>query len=157
MDYQSERGGRVVFQDIAKPPSMEWGSPLEAMEAVLELEKTVGLSGVFYILGHKFLQQHRRLLVVGNFFYTCRSQIFAGASCNLTLFRSYPGTLKNKESKKYLDCGQCCGFGSLRCGSGSASCFSLFCGSGSYLSLGIRTFQFDADLVWTLQCSKMTL
>jgi ferritin len=60
MDYQSERGGRVVFQDIAKPLSMEWGSPLEAMEAVLELEKTVGLS--VYIVDHKFLHQHRRLL-----------------------------------------------------------------------------------------------
>jgi ferritin len=42
MDYQAERGGKVVFQDIAKPTTMEWGSPLQAMEAVLELEKTVG-------------------------------------------------------------------------------------------------------------------
>ena len=44
MDYQTERGGRVVFQDIAKPTSMEWGSPLQAMEATLELEKTVNQS-----------------------------------------------------------------------------------------------------------------
>jgi len=44
MEYQSKRGGRVVFQDIAKPSSMEWGSPLEAMEAALELEKTVNQS-----------------------------------------------------------------------------------------------------------------
>jgi ferritin len=68
MDYQSERGGRVVFQDIAKPLSMEWGSPLEAMEAVLELEKTVSLSSVvkefFLHCYHKFLHgdQHRRIL-----------------------------------------------------------------------------------------------
>merc|ERR1712179_366185 len=41
MEYQAKRGGRVVFQDIAKPSSMEWGTPLEAMEAALELEKTV--------------------------------------------------------------------------------------------------------------------
>ena len=41
---QAERGGRVVFQDIAKPTSMEWGSPLQAMEATLELEKTVNQS-----------------------------------------------------------------------------------------------------------------
>merc|ERR1712002_387897 len=40
MDYQNQRGGKVVFQDIAKPSSMEWGSPLDAMEAALELEKT---------------------------------------------------------------------------------------------------------------------
>merc|ERR1711974_330564 len=33
MEYQTKRGGRVVFQDIAKPTTMEWGTPLEAMEA----------------------------------------------------------------------------------------------------------------------------
>merc|ERR1712080_568415 len=44
MEYQTKRGGRVVFQDIAKPSSTEWGSPAEAMEAALELEKTVNQS-----------------------------------------------------------------------------------------------------------------
>merc|ERR1712080_773094 len=44
MEYQTKRGGRVVFRDIAKPSSMEWGSPAEAMEAALELEKTVNQS-----------------------------------------------------------------------------------------------------------------
>merc|ERR1712080_490098 len=44
MEYQTKRGGRVVFQDIAKPSRMEWGSPAEAMEAALELEKTVNQS-----------------------------------------------------------------------------------------------------------------
>merc|ERR1711970_1434520 len=44
MDYQNQRGGKGVFQDIAKPSSMEWGSPLDAMEAALELEKTVNQS-----------------------------------------------------------------------------------------------------------------
>merc|ERR1711970_657652 len=44
MEYQTKRGGRDVFQDIAKPTTMEWGTPLEAMEAVLELEKTVNQS-----------------------------------------------------------------------------------------------------------------
>merc|ERR1712082_500540 len=44
MNYQSKRGGRVVFQDIAKPNTMEWGTPLQAMEAALELEKTVNQS-----------------------------------------------------------------------------------------------------------------
>merc|ERR1712228_576309 len=33
MEYQAKRGGRVVFQDIAKPSSSEWGTPLQAMEA----------------------------------------------------------------------------------------------------------------------------
>merc|ERR1719394_984986 len=44
MEYQTKRGGRVVFQDIAKPTTMDWGSPMEAMEAALELEKTVNQS-----------------------------------------------------------------------------------------------------------------
>merc|ERR1711997_291003 len=44
MEYQTKRGGRVAFQDIAKPTTMEWGTPLEAMEAALELEKTVNQS-----------------------------------------------------------------------------------------------------------------
>ena len=44
MEYQTKRGGGVVFQDIAKPTTMEWGTPLEAMEAALELEKTVNQS-----------------------------------------------------------------------------------------------------------------
>merc|ERR1712233_291528 len=44
MEYQAKRGGRVVFQDIAKPTTREWGTPLEAMEAALELEKTVNQS-----------------------------------------------------------------------------------------------------------------
>ena len=44
MEYQNKRGGRVVFQDVAKPTTMEWGTPLEAMEAALELEKTVNQS-----------------------------------------------------------------------------------------------------------------
>merc|ERR1719250_520383 len=33
MEYQAKRGGRVVFQDIARPSTMEWGTPVEAMEA----------------------------------------------------------------------------------------------------------------------------
>merc|ERR1712002_607323 len=41
MEYQVKRGGKVVLQDISKPTRMEWGTPVEAMTAVLELEKTV--------------------------------------------------------------------------------------------------------------------
>ena len=41
MEYQTKRGGKVVLQDITKPTRMEWGTPLEAMTAVLELEKVV--------------------------------------------------------------------------------------------------------------------
>jgi len=44
MDYQTSRGGRVVFQDINKPNPSEWGTPLDAVEAALELEKTVNQS-----------------------------------------------------------------------------------------------------------------
>merc|ERR1711872_235365 len=41
MEYQAKRGGKVVLQDISKPSRMDWGTPLEAINAVLELEKTV--------------------------------------------------------------------------------------------------------------------
>merc|ERR1712200_324121 len=44
MEYQANRGGKVVFKDISKPNQMEWGSPLDAMKAALELEKTVNQS-----------------------------------------------------------------------------------------------------------------
>merc|ERR1712200_342413 len=40
MEYQTKRGGRTVFQDISKPTTMEWGTPLQAMLGALELEKT---------------------------------------------------------------------------------------------------------------------
>merc|ERR1712012_335657 len=44
MEYQTKRGGRTVFQDISKPTTMEWGTPLQAMLDALELEKTVNQS-----------------------------------------------------------------------------------------------------------------
>ncbi|CAG0887723.1 unnamed protein product [Cyprideis torosa] len=44
IDYQNSRGGRVVLNPIEKPSRDEWGSPLEAMNAALELEKTVNQS-----------------------------------------------------------------------------------------------------------------
>jgi len=43
-DYQAKRGGRVVYADISKPNTSEWGTPLDAAEAALELEKTVNKS-----------------------------------------------------------------------------------------------------------------
>merc|ERR1712106_525231 len=62
MDYQSKRGGKVVFQDIAKPSSSEWGTPLQAMEAALELEKTVGFSDVFICILSSIFQVNQSLL-----------------------------------------------------------------------------------------------
>ena len=46
--YQNKRGGKVVFQDIAKPSTTEWGTPVDALEAALELEKTVSFQNNFY-------------------------------------------------------------------------------------------------------------
>merc|ERR1712121_531649 len=40
IDYQTMRGGRVVFREIAKPTLDDWGTALEAVEATLELERT---------------------------------------------------------------------------------------------------------------------
>ncbi|KAH7954834.1 hypothetical protein HPB49_021974 [Dermacentor silvarum] len=44
MKYQNMRGGRVVLQPIQKPAQDEWGAGLDAMQAALELEKTVNQS-----------------------------------------------------------------------------------------------------------------
>lgn len=41
---QNSRGGRIVLQDVTKPAQDEWGTALEAIEAALELEKTVNQS-----------------------------------------------------------------------------------------------------------------
>ena len=41
MEYQTKRGGRVVLQNITKPTVMEWGTALEAMAAVFDMEKAV--------------------------------------------------------------------------------------------------------------------
>uniref|UniRef100_A0A8C5R2Q0 Ferritin n=1 Tax=Leptobrachium leishanense TaxID=445787 RepID=A0A8C5R2Q0_9ANUR len=41
MKYQNKRGGRIVLQDLKKPERDEWINTLEAMQAALQLEKTV--------------------------------------------------------------------------------------------------------------------
>ena len=41
MKFQVQRGGRVQLSDIKKPAKDEWGTGLDAMQAALELEKTV--------------------------------------------------------------------------------------------------------------------
>ncbi|CAG0914921.1 unnamed protein product [Notodromas monacha] len=44
IDYQNQRGGRVVLNPIDKPNRDEWGSGLDALIAALDLEKTVNKS-----------------------------------------------------------------------------------------------------------------
>jgi len=44
MKYQNSRGGRLVFQPVAKPTKMEWASGLEALEDALALEREVNES-----------------------------------------------------------------------------------------------------------------
>ncbi|CDS36685.1 ferritin [Echinococcus multilocularis] len=44
MRYQCGRGGRIVYQDIAKPQTTEWASGLEAMEMALKIEHEVNES-----------------------------------------------------------------------------------------------------------------
>merc|ERR1712098_1046311 len=55
IDYQTMMGGRVVFREIAKPSMDEWGTALEAVEATLELEKTVNES---LLVMHKTADDH---------------------------------------------------------------------------------------------------
>jgi len=41
MAYQNKRGGTIVLLDVQKPSQQTWGSPLEAHQAALQLEKDV--------------------------------------------------------------------------------------------------------------------
>ncbi len=44
MKYQNKRGGTVVLKQVEKPEKDTWGSGLEALEAALQLEKSVNQS-----------------------------------------------------------------------------------------------------------------
>jgi ferritin heavy chain len=41
LKYQNMRGGKIILQNVEKPERDSWGSPLEALQAALELEKNV--------------------------------------------------------------------------------------------------------------------
>ncbi|XP_076035446.1 ferritin-like [Oratosquilla oratoria] len=41
MEYQNKRGGRVVLKSVEAPSQQEWGTALDALEAILKLEKQV--------------------------------------------------------------------------------------------------------------------
>ncbi|XP_043535477.1 ferritin heavy chain, oocyte isoform-like [Chiloscyllium plagiosum] len=60
MDFQNQRGGRIIFWDIKKPSRDEWGNGLEAMEQALELEKTVNKS---ILELHKVASEHNDLVL----------------------------------------------------------------------------------------------
>ncbi|XP_040570923.1 soma ferritin [Lepeophtheirus salmonis] len=44
IDYQHLRGGKVVFETVQTPSVQSWDSPVDAMEAALNLEKNVNAS-----------------------------------------------------------------------------------------------------------------
>lgn len=41
LQYQNQRGGRIVLQAIAAPPKQEWGSANDALKDALDLEREV--------------------------------------------------------------------------------------------------------------------
>ena len=41
LEFQNDRGGRALFQDVQKPSQDEWGKTQEAMEAALAMEKNL--------------------------------------------------------------------------------------------------------------------
>ncbi|GAB6031323.1 fts3-like protein [Chamberlinius hualienensis] len=55
MKYQNERGGRIVLHTVQKPADDEWSTPQAALEAALQLEKTVNQSLLDL---HKVANQH---------------------------------------------------------------------------------------------------
>jgi len=44
MKFQNDRGGKIVLQDVQKPPKDDWVSGIAALETALELEKAVNES-----------------------------------------------------------------------------------------------------------------
>ena len=56
MKFQNDRGGRIILQDIKKPAKDEWGNGQDAMQAALELEKTVNQALLDL---HKIADKHR--------------------------------------------------------------------------------------------------
>jgi len=55
MKFQNQRGGRIVLASIQKPSEEEWASGQAAMEAALQLEKTVNQALLDL---HALAQQH---------------------------------------------------------------------------------------------------
>jgi ferritin heavy chain len=41
MDYIVGRGGQVVLEDIKKPSTDTWGAPLDSLQALLDMKKTI--------------------------------------------------------------------------------------------------------------------
>lgn len=41
MDYVIVRGGKVVFDTVRKPEKMEWGSPVESLQSLLDIKRCV--------------------------------------------------------------------------------------------------------------------
>merc|ERR1712180_505159 len=54
MEYQAKRGGKVVLQNISKPSRMDWGTPLEAITAVLEKTVTETLQQIQTVAKEKY-------------------------------------------------------------------------------------------------------
>lgn len=67
MKYQNMRGGRVVFQDIPKPPADDWQSALNAVQMALGLEKKVNAVSHIY---HDFDQRIKNSLSIFKFLET---------------------------------------------------------------------------------------
>uniref|UniRef100_UPI00398EDF0C ferritin heavy chain B-like n=1 Tax=Pristiophorus japonicus TaxID=55135 RepID=UPI00398EDF0C len=44
MEFQNQRGGRIILADIKKPEQDEWSNGLEAMQRALQMEKNVNQS-----------------------------------------------------------------------------------------------------------------
>ena len=79
MKFQVQRGGRIILNDIKKPTKDEWGTGLEAMQAALELEKSINQAlldlhkiandnGDFQVATSSPISSHNRLSVS----YGCR-------------------------------------------------------------------------------------
>jgi len=60
MKFQNDRGGRIILQNIKRPAKDEWGCGLDAMQAAMELEKTVNQALLDL---HKVADKHSDFMV----------------------------------------------------------------------------------------------
>merc|ERR1712107_306049 len=100
MGYQTKRGGRVVFQDIAKPTTMDWGSPMEAMEAALELEKTVNQSLLDFLESEYLTEQVEGIKAVGDLITKMKR---AGDGLGLHIIDKEMGSILKKHATQILN------------------------------------------------------
>lgn len=104
MKFQNDRGGRIILQNIKRPAKDEWGCGLDAMQAAMELEKTVNQALLDL---HKVADKHSDFMmsdfIEGNFLHEQVSAIKELGDHITNLKRVGPGHGEYHFDKETLD------------------------------------------------------